>query len=136
MFGIGFGISIPLVFLALAFDDIGIWFHQFRAWIKRVLLGTEKESFQSKDGRQMSDLQHKMQSILDVPRPSNVEKVKSADEKEGKSLAFEVDEMVNGIRPRTRRESRASRGSWARPRISFDRRARLSEDLERGTERK
>ena len=38
-----------------------------------------------------------------------------------------------GMRSRARRESRASRGSnWSRPRVSFDRRRRGSDDLERG----
>lgn len=152
MFGIGLSVSLPLIIIALAFDDVGIWMRGARKWFTRLLSGSSSEPPPGKDGRQMSDLEHKVQAILDVPRSSNARKSMDgvrhsvdgmANGIDRKHLAWDESREVGDVRPRARRESRASRGSgWShqRPRVSFDRRRRVDEedgdvDLERGREK-
>jgi ankyrin repeat protein/Mg2+ and Co2+ transporter CorA len=143
MFGIGLGISLPLIIVAFLFEDIAFFMRRKTRWLRRWRGsgGRGGSRVEGKEGRQMSDLEHKVQAMLDMPRPSLAAE-KAREEKVRKSLDAAVEEKrlawedvgdKGGLRSRNRRESRASRGSnWSRPKLSLDWRRRQSEDLEVG----
>jgi hypothetical protein len=132
MFGIGLSISIPLIAIALAVDDVGIFIRKARHWFSRHLL-------RQKAGYEETQLENTTRGMLEQPpRISNVEKNVSMDEGMSRRLSgnYGYDEhelSPTVLRPRTRQgsESKGTRVSWAR--ASFEGvRGRISEDLERG----
>jgi Mg2+ and Co2+ transporter CorA len=153
MFGIGLGISFPFILVAFLFDDIAVFLRRktrwLRTWRRKRRERREEGMVEGKEGRQMSDLEHKVHALLDVPRQS-VAAERVREEQIRRSLdvpTSAVDEKGHlswdgvgrgegggAVRRRERRESRASRGSgWSRARVSFEnRRRRGSDDVELG----
>ena len=147
MFGIGLGISFPFILVAFLFDDIAVFLRRktrwFRTWKRKRREKREEleERERREEGRQMSDLEHKVHALLDAPRTSVAKERREREEKLRKSLDVGVSPVEgrhlvwdekDGLRKRERRESRASRGSgWSRARVSFERR-REGGDVELG----
>jgi hypothetical protein len=127
MLGIGLGISVPLIVIALTVDDVGYYSRKAQAAVSRVIFRRKHA-----DDAKRTELEQKVQSMLEAPRISNIERVreKSVDGWAGrKSVGFERD--FEGLSPPVRVNSRNTQISWAR--ASYDRaRGRHSEDLERG----
>lgn len=129
MFPIGFAVSVPLVAVALAVDDVGIFIRKARTWFSLHV-------FRRKIKYEETPLEKTTRDLVEQPpRVSNVEKYMSADEgmmngRPPRNYGFEEQELSpTGLRPRTGRGS--EKITWAK--ASFDRvRGRISEDLERG----
>ncbi|QDS71946.1 hypothetical protein FKW77_000869 [Venturia effusa] len=128
MFPIGFAVSVPLVAVALAVDDVGIFIRKARNWLNVHVFRRQikyEDTILEKTTREL---------IEQPPRVSNVEKYTPADEgmneRPLRKYGFEEQELSpTGLRPRTRRGSETI--AWAK--ASFDRvRGRIGEDLERG----
>jgi hypothetical protein len=133
MFGIGFAISIPLIIVALAVDDVGIFIRKARDFLGNHVL-------RRKPLPEHTELEKRVQAtLLEQPRYSNVEKYMPLDEgmdgRISRNYGIEEQELSpSGLRPRTRRgsENKGTQVSWAM-RASFDKvRGRISQDLERG----
>lgn len=128
MFPIGFAVSVPLVAVALAVDDVGIFIRKARTWFSLHV-------FRRKIKYEETHLERTTRELVEQPpRISNVEKYMSADEgmngRLSRNYGFEEQQLSpTGLRPRTGRGS--EKITWAK--ASFDRvRGRISEDLERG----
>jgi hypothetical protein len=133
MFGIGLSISIPLIAIALAVDDVGIFIRKARVWFGQHVLRRKVKFEETQLEKTTRD------NLLEQPpRISNVEKYIPMDEgmngRLSRNYGIEEHELSpSGLRSRTGRgsESKGTQISWAR--ASFEKvRARISEDLERG----
>ncbi|TLD32578.1 putative electron transfer flavoprotein subunit alpha [Venturia nashicola] len=131
MFPIGFAVSVPLIAIALAVDDVGIFIRKVRTWFSLHIFRRQDQYAEPTLEKTTRELVH-----LD-PRVSNVEKSLFADEDglngtRSRNYGFgfvEEDFSPAGLRPRTRRGS--EKITWAK--ASFERvRGRISGDLERG----
>lgn len=132
MFPIGFAVSVPLVAVALAVDDVGIFIRKVRTWFHSHVFRRNGEYEETETA-----LEKKTKELIESPpRISNVEKYLAVDEgvtgrrSRSRDYGFAEPELSPmGLRPRTGRAS--EKITWAK--ASFDRvRGRISEDLERG----
>jgi hypothetical protein len=138
MFGIGLGISVPLIVIALTVDDVGYFSRKAKAAFSRLIFRGEVDDEAERERR---ELEEKVKLMLDAPRVSNIEKIGRPNEgflSNGgfeaipkKGLDFERDEGGDELSPPHRVNSRTTQISFARG--SFDRRRGVSEDLERGS---
>jgi hypothetical protein len=140
MFGIGLGISVPLIVIALTVDDVGYWSRKAKAAFRRLLVHNQDE-----EDAERAKLEEKVKIMLDAPRVSNIERRRRDSINGGrlsagvpdwkppsrKSGAFERDDGRDELSPPRRVNSRTTQISWAR--ASYDRvRGRHSDDIERG----
>lgn len=130
MFPIGLAISIPLIAVALAVDDVGIFIRKARLWFAIYILRRRAKDEETPLERMTRDNLVAEQP----PRISNLEKYVPTEEgmngRLSRNYGVEEQELSpTGLRPRTGRGS--EKISWAK--TSFERpRGRISEDLERG----
>jgi hypothetical protein len=136
MFGIGLGISVPLIVIALTVDDVGYFSRKAKAAFSRLIFHNEDDGEAERERR---ELEEKVKIMLDAPRVSNIEKIGRPGEGFLSNGGFEAvsrkrfendrDETGDELSPPRRVNSRNTQISFARG--SFDRRG-VSEDLERG----
>jgi hypothetical protein len=132
MFGIGLGISVPLIVIALTVDDVGYFTRRVKAAFARLFFrsGVDDEA-----EKERVALEAKVKDMLDAPRVSNIEKIGRPGSAFGnggvdgwvpprKSIGFERVDGADELSPPRRVNSRTTQISWAR--------GRRSEDIERG----